>query len=227
MWRDAIARRFVRALSRDRSSRQFPGLSHDHLHFPRLLDRLEGNVLVNVRSALRACDARLNHQRWQAFVDHENCGKASLTNLEKISSNARCLTYCLRQSEIATSRETRLAMVPGTASRKLICPTGKSRHAPRDRLSFVQSSNEKHFAFPEEQISCMVRPVPPPQEGRIAIVTDVGSGMRWPCWVARRATAARTAKSRGPVPPTLGSSYAKRFAQRRWLSSPDTGESAP
>src|ERR1700742_4136099 len=30
----------------------------------------------------------------------------------------------------------------------------------------------------------------------------------------------RTAKSCGPDPPTLGSSFAGRFAERRWLSSP-------
>ncbi len=57
----------------------------------------------------------------------------------------------------------------------------------------------------------MTCPVPPPSEGRIAIVTDVGSGMRWTWRRAGRSATMRTAKSRGPVPPTLGSSLAKTF----------------
>jgi hypothetical protein len=36
----------------------------------------------------------------------------------------------------------------------------------------------------------------------------------------------RTAKPRGPDSPTLESSFVRRFTERRWLSSPDTGESA-
>jgi hypothetical protein len=57
--------------------------------------------------------------------------------------------------------------------------------------------------------------VPPPSEGRIAIVTDVGSGCD-----GRTGRARRTAKSCGPDPPTLGSSPARRCAGRRWLSGP-------
>jgi hypothetical protein len=45
--------------------------------------------------------------------------------------------------------------------------------------SLVQPLKQKYFAFSEVQIRCMVRAIPPPSEGRIAIVTDVGSGMRW------------------------------------------------
>jgi hypothetical protein len=40
----------------------------------------------------------------------------------------------------------------------------------------------------------------------------------------RRTWRTRTAKSRGPDLPTLGSSLAVMTARRRWLSSPDTGE---
>jgi hypothetical protein len=35
----------------------------------------------------------------------------------------------------------------------------------------------------------------------------------------------RTAKSCGPDPPTLGSSWRKQFRRRRWQKSPVTGES--
>jgi hypothetical protein len=44
---------------------------------------------------------------------------------------------------------------------------------------FVQPVDKKYFSFSEAQISCMTDPIPSPPEGRIAIVTDVGSGMRW------------------------------------------------
>jgi hypothetical protein len=49
--------------------------------------------------------------------------------------------------------------------------------------------------------------VPPPHEGRFAIVTNVGSGMRWTRYVTRRVTRSRTAKSRGPGAPTLALSW--------------------
>jgi hypothetical protein len=43
----------------------------------------------------------------------------------------------------------------------------------------VKPISQKYFALSEAKIRCMDFVVPPPQEGRIAIVTDVGSGMRW------------------------------------------------
>jgi hypothetical protein len=62
------------------------------------------------------------------------------------------------------------------------------------------------------------------QEGRIAIVTDVESGMRWTLHaqarMRRRVGRKRTAKSCGPGLPTLRSSSAGRFAGRRRLTSP-------
>jgi hypothetical protein len=46
----------------------------------------------------------------------------------------------------------------------------------------------------------------PDQEGRIAIVTDVGRGMRWTLWAAQDERGLkRAAKSCGPDLPTLGS----------------------
>jgi hypothetical protein len=52
---------------------------------------------------------------------------------------------------------------------------------------------------------------PVPQEGRFAVVTNVGCGMRWTLW--RRADERRmrrTAKSCGPDAPTLASSFAEQ-----------------
>ena len=63
--------------------------------------------------------------------------------------------------------------------------------------------------------------VPPPLEGRIAIVTDEEAGCDGRVGVARRAARARTAKSRGPDAPTLASSLEGKAPQRRrGLSSP-------
>ena len=38
----------------------------------------------------------------------------------------------------------------------------------------------KKFLFPKIRTYAYLRAVPPPREGRFAIVTSVGSGMRWP-----------------------------------------------
>jgi hypothetical protein len=43
----------------------------------------------------------------------------------------------------------------------------------------VQSGGEKYSAWRRPQISGFLSFVPFPQEGRFAIVTNVGSGMRW------------------------------------------------
>jgi hypothetical protein len=50
------------------------------------------------------------------------------------------------------------------------------------QIRFVQPFLQKDFALSEAQISRMVRTVLTPFRGRIAIVTDVGSGMRWTYW---------------------------------------------
>ena len=85
---------------------------------------------------------------------------------------------------------------------ELICPTGKkSSHAktcPPLRAKIFR------FAFDPNQTYSFPRPGP--QEGRIAIVTDVGLGMRW-THIAERYSLARTngvvrtAKSCGPGAP--------------------------
>ncbi len=53
------------------------------------------------------------------------------------------------------------------------CPTGKS-------LKPVQPSREKYSASRSPQITPTTPAIPRPEEGRIAIVTDVGCGERWP-----------------------------------------------
>jgi len=64
-----------------------------------------------------------------------------------------------------------------------------------------------------------------PNEGRLAIVTNVAvrCGGRGRAFDERRGL--RTAKSCGPDAPTLASSFAEWSAKRRWQKSPVTGES--
>jgi hypothetical protein len=57
-----------------------------------------------------------------------------------------------------------------------INPTGKSLPIFRNR---VKPRNQKYSAFAAGQISATTSAVLYPQEGRFAIVTDVGCGMRW------------------------------------------------
>jgi hypothetical protein len=59
----------------------------------------------------------------------------------------------------------------------LICPSGKSRAVLLNHL--VQPICEKYFASPLGRSSLSDSAVPPPHEGRFAIVTNVGRGMRW------------------------------------------------
>ena len=58
-------------------------------------------------------------------------------------------------------------------SRATDLPDGLSADLP------VQPCYEKFFALPLTQITSTILVIPFPQEGRLAIVTDVGDGMRW------------------------------------------------
>ena len=66
-----------------------------------------------------------------------------------------------------------------------------------------------------------------PQEGRFAIVTNVGCGMRWTPCRAGRARSGRTVKSCGPDLSTLRSSWRRCFgiARTTVTRSPIAGES--
>jgi hypothetical protein len=55
----------------------------------------------------------------------------------------------------------------------------KSNFASGFKLIWVFSSPRRKISLSVNQKLCFPPAVPPPQEGRIAIVTDVGSGMRW------------------------------------------------
>src|SRR5258707_7908082 len=70
-----------------------------------------------------------------------------------------------------------------------INPTGKSLLIFRNR---VKPRNQKYSAFAAGQISARTSAIPCPQEGRFAIVTDAGCGMRWTRQRQARANASRT-----------------------------------
>jgi len=91
------------------------------------------------------------------------------------------------------------------------CVTARRANHPKS----VHPSREKYSASRSTQINLTTLAIPRPQEGRIAIVTDVGCGERWPrqcrarnrsCRVsllmsegrARRTVLKRTAKPCGP-----------------------------
>jgi hypothetical protein len=72
----------------------------------------------------------------------------------------------------------------------------------------VESFGEKYSAWSIAKITLTLRVIPHLQEGRLAIVTDVGSGMRWTQSAEAqslrgRAALMRTAKSCGSGAPTL------------------------
>jgi hypothetical protein len=71
----------------------------------------------------------------------------------------------------------------------------------------VQSQAEKYSAFHANEISGRIVDIPRPKEGRFAIVTNVGRGMRWTRSCTRRMQRSRTAKSWRPDIPTLMSSW--------------------
>ncbi len=92
-----------------------------------------------------------------------------------------------------------------TKTRRLFCPTSQARGA-------------KIFVFPKDGIYDLTKPSRP-HEGRNASSRFVVRAAM-DAWRRKTCGASRTVKPCGPVPSTLGSSCAKRFAQRRWLKSP-------
>src|SRR6266567_4842019 len=92
----------------------------------------------------------------------------------------------------------------------------------------VQPSRKKYFASRLGRNRFIDSVVPAHQEGRIAIVTDVGLGMRWTQGVEAqslrgRATLLRTAKSCGPGAPTLALSSQRRFRVLRATVAKEPG----
>jgi hypothetical protein len=90
----------------------------------------------------------------------------------------------------------------------------------------MRALRPEKFLFMKNRINAYIAAVPHPQEGRIAIVTDVGCRMRWTFRLGRkkrrRTGSKRTAKSCGPDPPTLGSSLAVMIRKATVAQKPGT-----
>jgi hypothetical protein len=102
----------------------------------------------------------------------------------------------------------------------------------------VESPLQKYFHFHPTQINSTTLPSRPREEGRIAIVTDVGHGMRWTRQrrvrdvIAERSQGARTndiaadGKAVWSWRPDAGVKFRGNLPRkRRWQQSPVTGES--
>jgi hypothetical protein len=90
------------------------------------------------------------------------------------------LEPCRPQTGLHPSRRARCALLRMRSDMCDVlcdCPTGKSLLIFRNR---VKPRNQKYSASRSPQITRTTPPIPRPQEGRIAIVTDVGCGERWP-----------------------------------------------
>jgi hypothetical protein len=90
----------------------------------------------------------------------------------------------------------------------------------------VQSLLQKYAGFPNTQISAIAFPSPPNKEGRFAIVTNVGRGMRWTRVAPGRKRCSRTEKARGPDTLTPVSSWRRQTAGDGGKRAGLTGESA-
>ena len=103
----------------------------------------------------------------------------------------------------------------------VICPTGQITSFRQIR--FVQPFLKKYFAFSESQIRCMSYPVPQPPEGRIAIVTDVGCGMRWTRLLRRTNAASADGKAVWSWHPDAGvKSFGRRSREATEANKPGT-----
>jgi hypothetical protein len=93
-------------------------------------------------------------------------------------------------------------------------------------LRAFKAKVENISLFPKKEL-CLSSTRPHPQEGRYAIVTSVGCGMRWTFRLKRalargRMSSKRTAKPCGPGTPTLVSSFAVMIRKAMVANKPGT-----
>jgi hypothetical protein len=84
----------------------------------------------------------------------------------------------------------------------------------------VKSSHQKYFAFTEARIRCMSAPSCSLQEGRIAIVTTRGCGMRWTRRHGWTSDAGRDGEIAWSWRPDAGVNPRVKSPGRRRLTSP-------
>jgi hypothetical protein len=118
------------------------------------------------------------------------------------------------------------AAVAPAMTRRGLC--AENEISPTTSTRFHLSSPlRKNFPLRASPKSKLYRTHPVPLEGRFAIVTDVGLGMRWTRPVPKdERRGSRTVKSCGSDVSTLASSFAEVSARRRRQESPIAGKSA-
>ncbi len=90
----------------------------------------------------------------------------------------------------------------------------------------VESPLQKYFGFHTPQITSRTFRIPSHTEGRFAIVTDVGHGMRWTRQrLARDGIAADAGVKVADIGSALPGADTTSVRKRRWQKSPVTGES--
>ena len=149
----------------------------------------------------------------------------------------RCAVEFDRYRGHGGHRASRAHQVRFMSTRPGICRRGAASDLPDGQISdrAIQPRLQKYSCFHLSQISLRTPPSRSREEGRIAIVTDVGHGMRWTRQrrvrdvIAERSQGARTndiaadGKAVWSWRPDAGVKFRGNLAQRRWQQSPVTG----
>ncbi len=162
---------------------------------------------------MNARDASLGGHLDQGCPEYANIGR-SCDDPSSISPRYRTSPF-RPPSAIAT-----VYAHAGYARRPGRCPTGKTLRLIGSSIALCQAPPRKIFRFIFSENRDYLRSSRLHLEGRIAIVTDVGSGERWTSWCRRRAASRRTVKSCGPDSPMLGSSLARTFGGATGANKP-------
>ena len=96
----------------------------------------------------------------------------------------------------------------------------KTEFARRINPVGAPARNPQKFLLPVFRKMWLSTRIPPPPEGRIAIVTDVGSGMRWTRAASPDECCCRGRSRRVVLISRRWDQACKRSCERRWLKSP-------
>ena len=156
------------------------------------------------------------HRRISFIVGHLNDEAPSLV-LQRGWTFNRCGNF-----SFLTSRDVALhSSVSDRAMRNGVRKGPVGVHIPVPRHVPVAPIRRNFPLAPSGKSFLEASPSRARDEGRIAIVTDVGRGMRWTLWAAQdERSLKRAAKSRGPDPPTLGSRLRMTNPQTTVTTSP-------
>jgi hypothetical protein len=129
----------------------------------------------------------------------------------QMTKSGRCRAH--HQPAIGPTRWRR----PGMTEEKFSCEI--------NLICPVQCCLRKYSASRFTQIKSISPAIPSHTEGRFAIVTDVGSGMRWTRMALLTRAPVRGRRSRVVLTPRRWRQVDGVIRRRRWQTSPVTGES--